>query len=194
MSQIRSVCVLCGSRAGKDPGYAEAAARLGHIIAERGVRLVFGAGSIGLMGIIADAVLEAGGEAIGIIPDFLMRYEVGHTQLTDLIITDSMHDRKRRMFEMADGFVTLPGGLGTLDETFEIVTWKQLRLHSAPIVVLDTGGYWGPLKQLVETIIAGEFAHPATAELFTVVATPEAVFPALDAAPEPKEEVLTSHL
>jgi len=194
MSEIRSVCVLCGSRVGKDPAYREAAARLGHIMAERGVRLVFGAGSIGLMGVVADAVLEAGGEAIGIIPDFLMKYEVGHRRLTDLVVTDSMHDRKRRMFEMADGFVTLPGGLGTLDETFEIVTWKQLRLHSAPIVVLDTGGYWGPLKALVEAVIAAEFAHPAAAELFTLVSTPEEVFPALEAAPEPKDEVLTSHL
>lgn len=194
MSHIRSLCVLCGSRVGNDPAYRQAATRLGHIIAARGVRLVFGAGSIGLMGVIADAVLEAGGEAIGVIPEFLMRYEVGHRQLTDLVITDSMHDRKRRMFEMADAFVTLPGGLGTLDETFEIITWKQLRLHGAPIVVLDTGGYWAPLKALVDAIIAGEFAHPAAAELFTVVSTPEAVFAALEAAPEPKEEVLTSHL
>ena len=194
MSQIRSVCVLCGSRLGNDPKYAEAAALLGRIVGERGMRLVFGAGSIGLMGVVADAVLEAGGEAIGIIPDFLMRYEIDHRTLTDLIITDSMHDRKRRMFEMADGFVTLPGGLGTLDETFEIVTWKQLRLHSKPIVVLDTGGYWGPLKQLIETTIAGEFAHPAVAQLITIVTSAEEVLPALEAAPEPKEEVLTSHL
>ena len=194
MSQIRSLCILCGSRVGNDPAYGEAAARLGHIMAERGVRLVFGAGSIGLMGVVADAVLEAGGEAIGIIPDFLMKYEVGHRRLTDLVVTDSMHDRKRRMFEMADGFVTLPGGLGTMDETFEIVTWKQLRLHSAPIVVLDTKGYWGPLNTLVQAIIAGEFAHPAAAELFTVVSTPEEVLPSLEAAPEPKDEVLTSHL
>ena len=194
MSHIRSVCVLCGSRVGKDPAYGYAARRLGHIIAERGVRLVFGAGSIGLMGVVADAVLEAGGEAIGIIPEFLMRHEVGHRRLTDLVVTDSMHDRKRRMFEMADGFVTLPGGLGTLDETFEIVTWKQLRLHSAPIVVLDTGGYWAPLKSLVDATIAAEFAHPAVAGLFTMVSAPEDVFPALEAAPEPDEQVLTSHL
>ncbi len=194
MSQIRSLCVLCGSRLGNDPAYREAAGRLGRIIAERGVRLVFGAGSIGLMGVVADAVLEAGGEAVGVIPEFLMRCEVGHRRLTDLVVTDSMHDRKRRMFEMADGFVALPGGLGTLDETFEIVTWKQLRLHNAPIVVLDAGGYWNPLKALIEAIIAGEFAHPAVAELFTFVSTPEEVFPALEAAPETKEEVLTSHL
>lgn len=194
MSQIRSLCVLCGSRVGNQPAFREAAEDLGRIIAQHGVRLVFGAGSIGLMGVVADAVLEAGGEAVGIIPEFLMRHEVGHRRLTDLIVTDSMHDRKRRMFEMADGFVTLPGGLGTLDETFEIITWKQLRLHSAPIVVLDVGGYWSPLKALVETVIAKEFAHPAVAELFTMVSTADEVFPALAGAPEPKEVVLTSHL
>lgn len=194
MSQIRSLCVLCGSRVGNDPAYREAAVRLGRLMAERGVRLVFGAGSIGLMGVIADAVLDAGGEAIGIIPDFLMRHEVGHRRLTDLVVTDSMHDRKRRMFELADGFVTLPGGLGTLDETFEIVTWKQLRLHDSPIVVLDAGGYWAALEALISEVIAGGFAHEAIAELYTVVDSPDDVLPALDSAPEPKEEVLTSHL
>ncbi len=194
MRQIRSLCVLCGSRNGNDPAYREAAERLGQIIAERGVRLVFGGGSIGLMGVIADAVLEAGGEAVGVIPDFLMKYEIGHKRLTDLVVTESMHDRKRRMFEMSDGFVALPGGLGTLDETFEIITWKQLRLHDAPIAVLDVGAYWKPLQALVEAVVAREFAHPAVAELFSVVSTPEEVFPALEGAPEPKEEVLTSHL
>jgi hypothetical protein len=164
------------------------------LIAEQGVRLVFGGGSIGLMGVIADAALDAGGEVFGVIPKFLMKYEVGHGRLTHLVVTDSMHDRKRQMFEMSDGFVVLPGGLGTLDETFEIVTWKQLRLHSAPIVVLDVGGYWTPLKPLISSIIDGGFAHPAIAELFTLVSSPEEVFAALEAAPEPKEEVLTSHL
>ena len=137
MTQIRSLCVLCGSREGTDPVYREVAVRLGRLIAEQDVRLIYGAGSIGLMGIIADAVLSAGGEVVGVIPDFLIRSEVGHHDLTDLVITDSMHDRKRRMFEMADAFVVLPGGLGTLDETFELITWRQLRLHDSPIIVLD---------------------------------------------------------
>lgn len=194
MTEIRSVCVFCGSREGNDPAYRAAAVRFGTLLGERGVRLIYGGGSIGLMGVLAEAALAAGGEVVGVIPDFLMKYEISHARLTDLVITGSMHDRKRRMFEMADGFVVLPGGLGTLDETFEIVTWKQLRLHDAPIVVLDVGGFWAPLRALIDAIVAGGFAHEAIAELFTVVASVDDVFPALESAPEPNEEVLTSHL
>ncbi|MFO1154621.1 MAG: TIGR00730 family Rossman fold protein [Rhodospirillales bacterium] len=194
MTEIRSLCVLCGSREGNDPAYREAAIRLGTLMARRGVRLVYGGGSIGLMGVIADAVLAAGGEAIGVIPDFLIRYEVSHRRLTELVITGSMHDRKRQMFEMADAFVVLPGGLGTLDETFEIVTWKQIRLHDSPIVVLDVDGYWTPLKALMEATIAAGFAHESAAELVSFVRTPEEVLQVLAAAPTPKEEVVTSHL
>jgi uncharacterized protein (TIGR00730 family) len=194
MTEIRSLCVLCGSREGTDPAYRRSAIRLGQLMAERGVRLVYGGGSIGLMGVIADAVIEAGGEVVGVIPDFLIRYEVGHRRLTDLVVTESMHDRKRRMFEMADAFVVLPGGLGTLDETFEIVTWKQLRLHESPIIVLDVNGYWSPLIALVEATIRGGFAHPEVAELVTVVETPEQVLQCLETAPMPREEVLTNHL
>lgn len=194
MTEVRSLCVLCGSREGIDPVYRAAALRLGQLIGEHGVRLVYGGGSIGLMGVIADAVIAAGGDVVGVIPDFLIRYEVGHQRLTDLVVTDSMHDRKRRMFEMADAFVILPGGLGTLDETFEIITWKQLRLHDSPIVVLDVNGYWSPLLNLIEAIIATGFAHPEVAELITVVETPEQVLRALECAPPSREEVLTSHL
>jgi uncharacterized protein (TIGR00730 family) len=194
VTEVRSLCVLCGSREGNDPAYRAAALRLGQLMGERGVRLVYGGGSIGLMGVIADAVVAAGGEVVGIIPDFLIRYEVGHGRLTDLVVTDSMHDRKRRMFEMADAFVILPGGLGTLDETFEIVTWKQLRLHDSPIIVLDVNGYWSPLVNLVRAIIAAGFAHPEVAELIAVVETPEQVLQALECAPPPQEEALTSHL
>ena len=147
-----------------------------------------------MMGVIADAVIEAGGEVVGVIPDFLIRYEVGHGRLTDLVVTDSMHDRKRRMFEMADAFVVMPGGLGTLDETFEIVTWKQLRLHDSPIIILNVNGYWSPLLALINATIRGGFAHPDIAELIAVVETPEQVLHSLKAAPMLKEEVLTSHL
>lgn len=194
MVDIRSLCVLCGSRDGADPAYREAAVELGRLMAERGIRLVYGAGSIGLMGIIADAAIKAGGEVVGVIPDFLIRYEVGHKRLTDLVVTDSMHDRKRRMFEMADAFVVLPGGLGTLDETFEIITWKQLRLHDSPIVILDVNGYWQPLAALIRATVAGGFADAGVTELFSVARTPEDVFQSLATAPAPKEEVLTSHL
>ncbi len=194
MKHIRSLCVLCGSREGFDPVHREAASRLGELIAERDMRLVYGAGSIGLMGVIADAVLSAGGEVVGVIPDFLIRYEVGHRQLTDLVVTDSMHDRKRRMFEMADAFVVLPGGLGTLDETFELITWRQLRLHDSPIVILDVAGYWKPLLRLIDMVVATGFADPATTDLFTVARSPEEVLQQLADAAQPKEQVLTSHL
>ena len=186
--------MLCGSREGADPVYHEIASWLGRLIAEQDVRLVYGGGSIGLMGIVADAVLDAGGEVVGVIPDFLIRYEVGHQHLTDLVITGSMHDRKRRMFEMADAFVVLPGGLGTLDETFELITWRQLRLHDLPIIILDIEGYWAPLLKLIDAAIAAGFAYPATTDLFTVVRTPEEVLRTLTCVVPGKEEVLTSHL
>jgi len=194
MSDIRSICVFCGSKTGADPAYEVAALKLGDMIAERGIRLVYGGGRIGLMGLVAEQVAAGGGEAIGIIPDFLMKLEVGNEKVGELIITDSMHSRKRRMFELSDGFVSLPGGLGTLDETFEIITWKQLQLHAKPIVVLDVAGYWKGLGSLVEDTIEGGFAHAKVRDLYSTVSTPEAVFAALEAAPEPDREVLTSHL
>jgi len=173
MSKISSLCVFCGSKAGVRPAYADAARRLGDIMAGRGVKLVYGGGRIGLMGVIADAVLEAGGHAVGVIPEFLKDLEVGNDAVTEQIVTTSMHERKNLMFELSDGFVALPGGLGTLDETLEITTWKQLRIHSKPIVALNTDGYWSVLEDLVRRAIDGGFAHPAVAELITVVATPE---------------------
>ena len=123
-----------------------------------------------------------------------MAGEVGDPGVTELIVVESMHERKRRMFEMADAFIVLPGGLGTLDETIEITTWKQLRQHDKPIVVLDVNGYWQPFQALVEAVIAGGFAHEKVAELYTVVPDVPAVFDALAAAPEPDDIVLTSHL
>lgn len=194
MSTIRSVCVFCGSKMGDDPAWARAAERLGEALARQGIRLVYGGGRIGLMGVVAGAVMRAGGQVTGVIPDFLMKLEVGNNGVTDLVVVDSMHERKRRMFELADGFVVLPGGLGTLDETFEIVTWKQLRQHSKPIVVLNVNGYWTPFADMVRAIVAGGFAHPAITDLFTVVEGADDVLPALRAAPEVSEEVLTSHL
>jgi uncharacterized protein (TIGR00730 family) len=194
MTRIRSISVFCGSRTGEDAAFREATIRLGIALARHGVRLIYGGGSIGLMGILADTMLAAGGEVIGVIPDFLIRHEVGHHRLTDLLVTGSMHDRKRRMFELAEGFVVLPGGLGTLDETIEILTWKQLRLHDRPIVFLDINGYWQPLLSLVRAVIDQGFAHPAIADLYSVVADPEEVFAALASAPAPSAEVLTSHL
>lgn len=193
MTTISALGVFCGSKTGDDPAFAAAARDLGRIMAARRVRMVYGGGNIGLMGIIADSVLGEGGHVTGVIPDFLMKFEVGKSDVSELIVVDSMHERKRRMFEMADGFVILPGGLGTLDETFEIVTWKQLRQHSKPIVVLNVSGYWDPFIDLVEGAIDGGFAHAGVRDLFTVVETVDGVFEALESAPEPVEEVLTSH-
>ncbi len=172
MNRINSVCVFCGSRAGVDPAFSEAAEELGRIFAEREVRLIYGGGSIGLMGVVMQAVLDNGGAVTGVIPEFLMRREVGNPALTELIVVDSMHERKRRMFEFADGFAVLPGGLGTLDETIEVLTWQQLGLHGKPISLLNTGGYWTCFEALIEHVIGQGFADAAIRTLFSVSADP----------------------
>ncbi len=171
--QIRSVCVLCGSNEGADTVYRDSALRLGRLIVDNGMRLVYGGGSVGLMGAVANGVMAAGGEVIGVIPEFLIRAEVGNPHVSELIVTESMHDRKRRMFEMSDAFVVLPGGLGKLDETFEIITWKQLRLHLSPIIVIDVAGYWAPLSVLLDSTVRAGFADPSVLDLLQVVASPE---------------------
>ncbi len=168
MSPIRAVAVFCGSRSGTDPAYAAAAAALGHGLATAGIGLVYGGGKIGLMGVLADAALEAGGQVTGVIPEFLMRLEVAHDGLPRLLTTDSMHARKQRMFELADAFVALPGGLGTLDEIIEIITWRQLRLHDKPVLLCDVAGSAAPLVAAVEAMIVRGFADPATRGLFEV--------------------------
>jgi len=194
MKTIRSICVFCGSKTGADPAHEETAKRLGALMAERGIGLVYGGGCIGLMGIIADAVAGGGGTVTGVIPEFLMKLDVGNSEVGELIVTDSMHSRKQRMFELSDAMVALPGGLGTLDETFEIITWKQLQQHTKPIVLINVSGYWDPFAALVEATIVGGFAHPKIRDLYTMVGDADAVFAALAAAPEPDVEVLTSHL
>jgi len=194
MKTIRSICVFCGSKTGADPAHEETAKRLGALMAERGIGLVYGGGCIGLMGIIADAVAGGGGTVTGVIPEFLMKLDVGNSEVGELIVTDSMHSRKQRMFELSDAMVALPGGLGTLDETFEIITWKQLQQHTKPIVLINVSGYWDPFAALVGATIVGGFAHPKIRDLYTMVGDADAVFAALAAAPEPDVEVLTSHL
>ncbi len=194
MKDISSLCVFCGSRAGEDPAYAETAETLGKAMAERDIRLIYGGGRIGIMGIVAQAVFDGGGQVTGIIPDFLLHLEVGNTQVGDLVITESMHTRKARMFELSDAIIVMPGGLGTLDEAFEIITWKQLRQHDKPVVLVNVNGYWDAFVTLVESVISGGFAHEKVMELFSVVDSVEAIFPALENAPEPDQAVLTSHL
>lgn len=189
MTEIRSVCVYCGSSGRGPESHHEAARRLGTILAENGIKLVFGGGHIGLMGVAADAALAAGGEVIGIIPDFLQDLELGHNGCTELIITDSMHSRKQKMAELADGFAILPGGLGTLDEAFEIITWKQLRLHDKPIAVVDVDGYWTPLRAMVDQLIAQRYMRPEQQDLFRMVESVDAVLPTLRAMPSAAQPV-----
>ena len=194
MKQISSLCVFCGSRTGNDPAHKKTARQLGESMALRQIRLVYGGGRIGLMGIVAGAIFENGGQITGVIPDFLMHMEIGNDQVGDLIVTDSMHTRKAKMFELSDAIVILPGGIGTLEEAFEVITWKQLRQHDKPIILVDANSYWTTFTKLIENIIEGGFAHEKVLELYTVVDSVDEIFPALVNAPEPDQVVLTSHL
>ncbi|MFV3128397.1 TIGR00730 family Rossman fold protein [Niveispirillum sp. KHB5.9] len=150
MSSIRTVCVYCGSSDFVADSFKEAARQTGEKLAENGYDIVYGGGRVGLMGIVADAGLKGGAKVVGIIPDHIKRYEVDHTGLSELIVVESMHIRKQMMVERSDAFVILPGGIGTLDEMFEIITWRQLRLHGKPVVIVNTDGFWNPLVALME--------------------------------------------
>ncbi len=179
MAAVKRLCVYCGSSARVDQRYRLDAAKLGTLMTAAGIELVYGGGRVGLMGLLADAVLASGGRVTGIIPAHLNDAEVGHSGVSELIVVDSMHDRKRRMFDLSDAFVILPGGLGTLDEAFEIITWRQLELHDKPIVIVDIDGYWRPLLALIDHVIDHGFAAPLVRRHFVTVETVEAVLPAL---------------
>ena len=166
--------------------HAKAATRLGTQLGEQGIRVVFGGGQVGLMGILADAALAAGGKVFGVIPNHLHKIEIGHPNVTDLRVVDNMHVRKEVMFLESDAFAILPGGLGTMDETFEILTWRQLKLHDKPIVIVNEGGYWTPLLQFFDHISANGFARDGIGSLYTVVDSVDAVLPAIAASPEPR--------
>ena len=170
MPEIRSVAVFCGSRPGALPEYHAAAIALGAGLAKAGMRLVYGGGRVGLMGAVADGALAAGGTVIGVIPDFLQQWEVAHAGCTELIVTDSMHTRKRRMFELSDAFVSFPGGLGTFDETFEILTWRQLRLHDKPVLICDIAGSAKALLGLIDGAVGDGFAPADAHEFYETVA------------------------
>ena len=157
MPAIRSVCVFCGASSGHDPRYAAAATVVGERLATRGIRLVFGGGRRGLMGIVADAALAAGGEAVGVIPQGLVDRELAHTGLTELRIVDTLHERKALMAELSDAFIALPGGLGTLEELSEVLSWAQLELHAKPIGLLDVGGYFAALDAFLDHAAAEGF-------------------------------------
>jgi len=169
MADVHTVAVFCGASSGTDPAHREAALAFGRGLAEAGMRLVYGGGRIGLMGALAEGATAAGGTVVGVIPDFLMRREVANEDIADLEVTDSMHSRKRRMFDLADAFVTLPGGLGTFDETFEILTWRQLQLHDKPILICDVAGSAAPLVGVIEAAIAGGFARSDVRSLYEVM-------------------------
>jgi hypothetical protein len=170
---VRRVCVFCGSSRGGDPRYAEAARRLARALAVRGAGLVFGGGSIGLMGVLADEALAAGAEVVGVIPHGLAARELAHRGVADMRVVGSMHARKALMAELADGFVALPGGMGTLDELFEIVTWGQLGIHRKPVGVLNVAGYYDPLAALFEHAVAQGFVSGESRRLVLVDEDPE---------------------
>ncbi len=173
--RLGAMCVFCGANAGLDPAFREAAIGLGEALAAHGATLVTGGGSTGLMGAVNDGALGAGGKVIGVIPDFLKNKELADLRSTELLVVPDMHTRKRTMFERADAFCILPGGVGTLDETFEIVTWRQLHLHNKPIMLLNVKDYWTPLLAMFDRMRDMGFAHHGHEALVTVVDTPAAV-------------------
>lgn len=177
-SSLHALCVFCGSSFGSNPLYTAAATRLGRLLGENGIRLVYGGGAVGLMGAVAQACLDAGGKVTGIIPQHLASAEVAMDGLTELIVVPDMHTRKRMMFERSDAFAVLPGGFGTMDETFEILTWKQLKLHDRPVIIADIGGYWTPFLRFNESMAAEEFVRPAGLELYSVVTDVDDILPA----------------
>lgn len=160
VATLRSVAVFCGSSPGRDPAFRRAASELGTVLASRGIRLVYGGGAVGLMGVLADAVLAEGGTVLGVITEALVEREVAHGSLTELVVVPSMHERKQRMADAADAFVMLPGGLGTLDEFFEAATWTQLGIHAKPCGVLDVDGYFGPLRAFLDAAVEQRFVSP----------------------------------
>jgi uncharacterized protein (TIGR00730 family) len=183
---MKRICVFCGASAGKDPRHLEVARQTGRILAERGLGLVYGGGSIGMMGALADAALAAGGEVVGVIPEVLQIRELAHRSLTRLHVVGSMHERKALMADLSDGFVALPGGMGTLDELAEVLTWAQLGLHALPVGLLDVGGYFQPLIAYFDHAMAEGFIRPAHRALLQVEVDPGRLLDALAARAAPR--------
>lgn len=184
--QIKSICVYCGSSSNVSDTYKQAAINLGKLMAEQGFRLVYGGGKVGLMGLIADSVIDNGGEAIGIIPEHISQREVQHTGLTELHVVDSMHTRKQLMVDKSDAFVVLPGGVGTLDETCEIITWRQLGIHDMPICIANIDGYWDSFLGTLSHICESGFMRPEDQAIYGIVDTVEEILPSLVNAPREK--------
>jgi uncharacterized protein (TIGR00730 family) len=177
MAILSALCVYCGSRAGDDPAFTAAARELGAILARERIQLVYGGGGIGLMGEVARSVLAHGGEAIGIIPKVLEGREVAQAGLTRMEVVPDMHHRKRRMFDLSDAFAVLPGGVGTMDETVEMITWAQLGIHQKPILVVDVAGYWAPFIGLLDHIVKHDFATARTLDFYNAVGAVADVVP-----------------
>lgn len=188
MTEIRSICVYCGSSPGTDPVFVTAAKAFGRIMAENDVTLVYGGGSHGLMGAVATAVRGHGGRVIGVIPEFLQSRELAFTGASELIVTETMHMRKQLMFDRADAFVALPGGIGTLEELIEQLTWSQLGRHKKPIAVANIQGFWDPLCQLLDHMKANGFIHNELSFELGVANRVEDILPMLQAAAAPKDE------
>ncbi|MDX1948284.1 MAG: TIGR00730 family Rossman fold protein [Pirellulaceae bacterium] len=189
--KIQSLCVFCGSSSGARPEYAAAARSLACLLVEGGTRLIYGGGNVGLMGILADEMLAQGGTVIGVIPRHLLEREVGHLQVTELKVVGSMHERKALMADLADAFVALPGGIGTFEELFEILTWAQLGLHDKPCGLLDVAGYYQPLIEMLRRAAAERFLRPEHLNLLTVATDPAELLTALAGhRPAPREKWL----
>ena len=186
MSNPWSVCVFCGSSAGADSAYRSAAERLGAFLAGRGHTLVYGGGRVGLMGALANAALAAGGRVIGVIPEDLVAREVAHTGLTELHVTTGMHARKARMLELADAFVAMPGGFGTLDELFEVLTWAQLGIHAKPIGLLNLAGYFDPLVRFLDHAVDKGFVGPEHRAMLPVAEEPARLLELMALQPAPR--------
>lgn len=184
MAKRPSICVFCGSSSNVAEVYLQSARDLGRILGEAGMDVVYGGGHVGLMGIVADSALEAGSRVTGIIPKFLDEWEVGHEGLDELVVTETMHDRKHLMYDRADAFVTLPGGLGTFDETIEVITWTQLGLSKKPVILVNINDYWTRFLDLIQFSIDEGFARPEHANILTVVDTPAEVPGAIGKLPD----------
>jgi uncharacterized protein (TIGR00730 family) len=185
MSPSRSICVFAGSSSGNDPALLESAVALGRALVARGYGLVYGGASIGLMGRVADTVLSAGGQVIGVMPDFLVAHEIAHRSLTELKVTTSMHERKDMMASLSDGFIALPGGFGTLEEFFEVITWAQLGLHTKPCALLNVNGYYDSLLRFLDTAVESRLLRQENRDMVLVAPNAEALLDRMQAYAPP---------
>jgi uncharacterized protein (TIGR00730 family) len=181
MSEIKALCVFCGARNEVPQAHLDSGKIFGGMLAKKQIRLIYGGGDCGVMGAVANAVLKDGGKVTGVFPMSLKNIENEHSKLSEIIMVESMHERKRIMFERSDAIVVLPGGFGTMDEMFEIITWKQLKFHQKPIVIFNHLGYWDKLVDLMENIIENGFARPETRDLYRVVDSLEGIFQTIEA-------------